>query len=416
MARPKAKAPARRYHISGQSVVTIAGRDIYLGPHDSPESIARYAVLIGIYQRNGLTIPDDFDPTELDTHAAGLLGQQSPAAPATDQTRLPILVRHITASYRDHARIRYRESPAELHRLNRLCDEIDQHDGDAIATEYGPLRLQRQRQRWIDAGISRVYCNRLTNNVKRIWRYAVSQELIESTNWEKLRSVEPLRIGQTEAPETDPVRPVNLEIVRATAKHLSPILKSMLRVQVATGMRPSEVCRMKPIEIDRTGEVWIYRPTRHKTQRKGKIREVPLIGDAREAVEDYLNRDPNTFCFSPAESMEWHLSVRSSKRKTAMSCGNKRGSNRKSNPDKKPGACFDHGSYRQAIHRAAKKAKVTTWNPYQVRHLTATMIRDAMGIEHAQAALGHSQPMMTQHYAKLSTAKAIEAAAAAPKL
>ena len=56
MARPKAKAPARCYHISGQSVVTIAGRDFYLGPHDSPESIARYAVLIGIYQRNWLTL------------------------------------------------------------------------------------------------------------------------------------------------------------------------------------------------------------------------------------------------------------------------------------------------------------------------------------------------------------------------
>jgi len=49
MARPKAKAPARQYHISGQSVVRIAGRDIYLGKHDSPESIARYAVLVGIY-------------------------------------------------------------------------------------------------------------------------------------------------------------------------------------------------------------------------------------------------------------------------------------------------------------------------------------------------------------------------------
>lgn len=46
MARPKSKAPNRRYHMSGQSVVTIAGRDIYLGPHDSPESIARYAVLM----------------------------------------------------------------------------------------------------------------------------------------------------------------------------------------------------------------------------------------------------------------------------------------------------------------------------------------------------------------------------------
>ena len=57
MARPKAKAPARRYHISGQSVVTIAGSDFYLGPHDSPKAIERYAVLIALYQKHGLTLP-----------------------------------------------------------------------------------------------------------------------------------------------------------------------------------------------------------------------------------------------------------------------------------------------------------------------------------------------------------------------
>lgn len=60
MPRPKAKAPARRFHVSGQSVVTIAGRDYYLGTHDSPESIARYAVLIARYQAGGLTLPEDF--------------------------------------------------------------------------------------------------------------------------------------------------------------------------------------------------------------------------------------------------------------------------------------------------------------------------------------------------------------------
>ena len=57
MARPKSKAPGRQFHLSGWSVVTIGGRDFYLGPHDSPESIARHAVLIGIYQANGLPHP-----------------------------------------------------------------------------------------------------------------------------------------------------------------------------------------------------------------------------------------------------------------------------------------------------------------------------------------------------------------------
>ena len=61
MARPKAKAPARSYHISGQSTVRIDGHDFYLGEHNSPESIARYAVLISIYPAGGMTLPEDFD-------------------------------------------------------------------------------------------------------------------------------------------------------------------------------------------------------------------------------------------------------------------------------------------------------------------------------------------------------------------
>lgn len=61
MARPKAKAPARSYHISGQSIVRIGGRDFYLGKHDSPESIARFAVLIVTYHQGGLTLPVDLE-------------------------------------------------------------------------------------------------------------------------------------------------------------------------------------------------------------------------------------------------------------------------------------------------------------------------------------------------------------------
>ncbi len=55
-------------------------------------------------------------------------------------------------------------------------------------------------------------------------------------------------------------------------------------------------------------------------------------------------------------------------------------------------------------------------HPYQLRHLAATVVREALGIEATQALLGHSQIAMTEHYAKLTEAKAIEAAKHAPKL
>lgn len=73
-------------------------------------------------------------------------------------------------------------------------------------------------------------------------------------------------------------------------------------------------------------------------------------------------------------------------------------------------------SFRVAITRAAKAAKVEHWTPYQIRHQTLQAVRDSVGPEAAQAMAGHSRMDMTEHYAKVSEAKAIEAARAAPKL
>ncbi len=411
MARPKAKAPTLRYHLSGQSVVTLDGKDYYLGKHDSPESLARYAVLIGIYQANGLKLPYDFDAELLDAKAAIL----TPRAPQpTHQAEQVLLVRHVTASYRTLIVTKYPHNPAELHRLGRICDETDTYEGDRRADDYGPLALQRQRQRWVAAGNSRVYCNRLTNAVVRMFKFAVSQELVKPETWQRLQSVEPLRIGQTPAPETEPRRPVPIEVVRETALHLSPVLKAMLRVQVATGMRPSEVCNIRPCDIDRRGAVWMFRPTKHKTANKGKRKAVPLVGDAREALTDYLNRDAMAYCFSPAESMAWFRANQRAKRQSKVQPS--QASRAKQKPRKMPGERFDAGSYRQSIQRAAKRAGVESWHPYQLRHLAGTVVRDALGPEAAQALLGHANLSMTEHYAKITELKAVEAANAAPQL
>ncbi len=417
MARPKAKAPARRYHMSGQSVVTIAGRDYYLGPHDSPESIARYAVLIGIYQQNGLSVPEGLEVADLEPQVATMLAALgSPAAQQADQTNAPILVRHLTAAYREHAKKKYASDNTTYRRVVAVCDELDRHEGDTQAERFGPLKLQEQRDRWVARSISRPYVNLLVREVRRIWKHAVSQELVGESAWNRLGSVEALREGQTEAPEPDPVMPVPLDVVRATAKHLPPVVRDMIRVQVATGMRPSEVCRMRPMDIDRTGETWIYRPAEHKTRKKGKTRAVPIVGDAREAVVGYLNRKPDSHLFSPAEAMAWRRAQRTAARTTPKSCGNRPGTNRKAAPKKQPGTYYTTDSYRRAIQTATKAAGVEAWAPYRLRHTAGTLVRDALGVEAVQALLGHSSPKMAEHYAKLSEAKAIEAAKVAPTL
>jgi integrase len=410
MPRPKAKAPALRYHISGQSVATVDGRDFYLGPHDSPESLARYAVLIDIYQTNNLRLPRDFDLRSLD----GMIPIRTMEHLPRHQNKQPILVRHITAAFKAHVAIKYANQPAERFRCEQICNTLDKHDGNRLAKDYGPLALQKQRQRWVDEGKARVYCNRLTRYIQRCFKYAVSQELIEEGTWRRLTSIESLREGQTTAPETEPVRPANLDHVRATCKLLSPVVKAMIRVQVATGMRPSELCLIRPCDIDTTAEVWMYRPPKHKNRSKGKSRAIPIVGEAREAIIDYLNRPADAYCFSAIESVAWQNAQKRSKRKSKVQPSQVDRS--KANPRKTAGDHYDAASYRRAISAAAKRAGVPHWFPYQLRHLAGTMIRDVLGVEAAQAMLGHSRASMTEHYAKLDERKAIEAARAAPQL
>lgn len=56
------------------------------------------------------------------------------------------------------------------------------------------------------------------------------------------------------------------------------------------------------------------------------------------------------------------------------------------------------------------------WTPYQLRYTAATVIREALGLEPAQAILGHTKSAMTAYYAKASEAKAIKAARAGASL
>ncbi|QDV23039.1 tyrosine-type recombinase/integrase [Aureliella helgolandensis] len=419
MARPKAKAPARRYHISGQSIVTLDGRDIYLGKHDSPECIARYAVLIGIYQSGGLKLPEDFDPAELDHKAATLLGVADTPAQQADQ---PVQVQHVTALFREHIKLKYATVPQEMRRHERLCSQLEEQFGEVLAQDFGPVRLKSFREFLIREGnsgkkpLARKYINRLVRCVVGIFRHAVAGELIGIDLVHRLETLEALRNGQTSAPEVPAVEPANIEDVRKTAEHLSPIIKAMLRIQIATGARPSEICIMRPCDIDRTGDIWIYHPSRHKTSFRGKAKAIPLVNDAREAVTEFLQRAPDAFCFSPKEAMAWRHAVAAANRVTPDSCGNRVGSNRKETPKSVPRDRYDTSSYRQAIQRAARRASVRQWHPYQLRHLTATVVRAALGIEEARALLGHSTALMTAHYARESIEAATRAAAAAPKL
>ncbi len=250
----------------------------------------------------------------------------------------------------------------------------------------------------------------MIQEIRRVFKWGIAEELVKAETLVSLKAVEPL-LGGEAAFENEERRPVDIEVVRKTAQFLSPVVRAMLRVQIKTGMRPSEICRMRPCDIDRSGPVWLYRPSTHKTKWKGQKREIPLVGDAREAIENFINRDQKAFLFSPAESMAWFRAKLRSER-TGYGSYKKL----KTEPKKIPGLCYTSHSYRQSIQRAVKEAKVEQWTPYQIRHLVGTMVGELLDLENAKALLGHADIATTQIYARSTREQSIKAANAAPSL
>ena len=69
---------------------------------------------------------------------------------------------------------------------------------------------------------------------------------------------------------------------------------------------------------------------------------------------------------------------------------------------------LERGQYDQPREKVV--AGVPPFVPYALRHCKATELRDAIGIESAQATLGHAQPSMTARYSSKMDKLASEAA------
>jgi integrase len=378
----------RRHKAKGLALVTINGRDIYLGKYGSAESQQEYRRLVAEYLQNAAT-------------------------PAT--TQADVTVAEVMAAYLKFAKRYYRKAgkiTREYELIVETCGFIKKLYSRSKATDFGPLALKAVRQSMITADHSRKYINKNVERIRRMFKWAAGEELIPASIPQALTMVTGLRRGRTEARETAPVLPVDDAIVEATLPHMPEIVADMVRLQRSTGARPAEICMLRPQDLDRSGEVWLYVPESHKTEHHGKTRTI-LIGPKGQGVLlKYLARDAATCCFRPVDSEKKRRAAAHEARTTPLSCGNRPGSNRKRRPKLKAGEAYTTASYRRAIHRACDSAKVERWAPNRLRHTAATEVRREFGLEAAQVILGHSQASVTQIYAERDLEKGLAVAKA----
>jgi integrase len=196
--------------------------------------------------------------------------------------------------------------------------------------------------------------------------------------------VAPLRAGKTAAAERESIKPVDSAIVEDTLKWVNPVVASMIRLQQITGMRSANVCMMRPCEIDRSGEVWLYRPARHKTLYRGKELIIPLGPKAQAIIQSLLERNPEDFLFVPAEGVQ--------------------------RPTRRHRRHYSPASYRRSIWYACEANGIPAWHPHQLRHNVGTEVRKLFGLEGSQAILGHASLAATQIYSEKSIALAVSIA------
>jgi len=377
------RIPKYRHHKpSGQAVVTLSGRDFYLGNHGSTASHEEYERRIAEWLANGRR-----------------LSEAAPNRPA-------LTVGEVILRYWEHAQGYYQkdgEPTTELGHVKCALRLVRRLYSRNRADSFGPLALKACRDELLASGQKRLTINQNVGRIKRMMRWAVEQELVGASVAHGLDSVKGLKRGRTEAPEGEPVKPVPDADVDAVLPHLSAAVRAMVELQRLTGMRSGEVVQMRPCDIERDGTVWLYRPAQHKTQHHGHERLVPLGPKAQSLLAVFLDRDEAAYLFSPRDSEE----ARSAKR--ALGASTRRRKTTKTKNRRRPlRERYDSASYRRAIKRACEKAGVAAWHPHRLRHNAATDLREQFGIEAARVILGHRSAAVTEIYAEVNRDKAIE--------
>jgi integrase len=381
---------------TGYARVRIAGKDIYLGKFDSPESREAYHRLIAEWLQTG-EIPAK--PVEPKLAAAS-------AGPTINE----FLVRywaHCKTYYRDALGRPTKEQECVRYALRPLR----QLYGSAAVVSFGPTNLKNVRQHLIAAKRCRTSINASMGRIKRAFKWGVESELVPAEVWHRLEAVAGLRAGRCDAVESEPVRPVSRKHVDAVLPFVSRQVAAMIELQWLTAMRPGEAVAMRLADIDMSGDVWVYAPSDHKTAWRGHRRQIYLGPKCKEILQPFLNHKRDAYLFSPAEAEADRRAERHAKRTTPQGYGNGPGTNRRSAPARPPRHYYDVHSYRRAISRACEKAEVPAWHPHQLRHARATEIRRQYGVEIARVLLGHQTLAATEIYAEQDFAAAIAVAA-----
>lgn len=420
---PQTRTPACRLHKpSGRAVVTLNGRDVYLGRYGSKAARVEYDRVIAEWLASGRRLPDEDDAQAL-----------------TISELINLYRKHVERYYILPDGTATKEQTGIALAMRMLRERF----GSVAVSSFGIRALKQYRLSLIERGFARTYVNDNVGRVKRLFRWAIEEEVCRPDA--ALLMLKGLREGEYGVHESDPVTDVAISKVEAVKPYLSRQVRAMVELQLLTAARPGEICQMRGADLNTDKAVWQYRPQTHKNKRRGKKRVIFLGKRAQAVVSEFLKPDLNAYLFSPADAVaEWQAAKRLARKSKVQPSQRDR---RRRRPQRRPGERFTVSSYYRAIQRACEQAfempaeyqepcgkartpdkltpeakawrkgkrsewrKAHCWHPHQLRHTAATYIEGKFGKEAAQAALGHSSLRATDIYTHARDERAARIAA-----
>lgn len=391
------KIPALKLHrASGRAYVYHQGKREYFGKHGTAPANEAYRRWV----------------------AGLLLGESELAADLSRLDLSRLTLAELSAAYLEWAGGYYQKNglpTTQVGKIQRHLKALLQCHRSTIVDDFGPNTLRSIQKRLVAEGYSRQGVNELVKGIRAVFKWGVSRELVRAPIHQAICTVPPLKYGRSKAAECAPIKPVADDIVDATLPALPEVVADMVCLQRLAGMRPGEVCKLRPMDLDRSGNIWIYMPPDHKTAHHGRDRVIFIGPRGQSVLRPYLLRPADATCFSPAESERKRREKQHEERKTPLSYG----AQPKGHPEGNAGDQYSVITYRRAITRAVKKVNrqwkkdakeagipakdvdlLSDWSPNQLRHAAGTAIRRLFGLEAAQVSLGHSKADVTQIYAE----------------
>jgi integrase len=275
----KHKYRRQKSGLADRAFVELDGQRHYLGRYGTPESRQRYLRLLAEWSG----------------------GTLQPSGPLDELT-----VMELAARYWRYAKAYYvgpDGRPTIVHRVKQALKPVKQLYGTVPIDEFGPKSLRTVRQVWIKKGLARKTVCDYTDVVKRMVKWGVSHELVPPLVHHALSTVEGLRQGKSQAKETEPVRPVPEADIKAVRPFVSRQVWALIQLQLYTAARSGELLRMRAIDLDTAGKVWLYRLKDHKTAHRGRERIIYLGPCAQEIVKPFMADHPvDGYLFSPCEA------------------------------------------------------------------------------------------------------------------